>query len=156
MTGPSEVTGEGEPRRIGLLESLGAMTALALQSPLHSGWRVADLGRHLLPALRSGQSKVYFVDGEPRAFVTWALVDAEGDAALRRHGRTPAPDRWTCGDHLWFIDVVAPFGGGRSLIRDLQRNHFAHVARAYAVRRNPDGSLKRISEWRALARPARP
>ena len=137
-----------DTRRISLLESLGAMTALALSSPLHCGWAVSALGLNFMPALRAGQCKIYFDEGEPRAFATWALVDEERDRDLRTLGRTPPPDLWSSGGNLWLIDVVAPFGGSRRVVRDLRRNHFADFAVAYAVRRNPDGSVKRISEWR--------
>lgn len=134
---------------IGHFEALGMMTELALHSPIHRNWSIADIGRNLAPALRVGQCKIYFDERRlPISFATWALVDDECHEALRLRGETPAPDRWASGDHLWFIDVVAPFGDARHLIRDLQRNHFADIGRAHAVRRNLDGGFKRIQIWR--------
>ncbi|WP_439500235.1 toxin-activating lysine-acyltransferase [Bosea sp. (in: a-proteobacteria)] len=130
-------------------EALGMMTELALHSPLHRNWSIADIGRNFLPALRVGQCKIYFDERRsPISFVTWALVDDACHEALRLRGETPAHDRWASGARLWFIDVVAPFGDARHLIRDLQRNHFAHLDRAHAVRRHIDGSFKRIQTWR--------
>lgn len=134
--------------RIDYFEALGMLTELALHSALHRNWFVADIGTNIVPALRAGQCKIYFDEHRlPTSFATWALVDDDGHAALKSHGRTPAPDRWTSGAHLWFIDVVAPFGNARQVVRDLQRQHFSHVPVAHAVRRNADGSMRRIQTW---------
>ncbi|CEJ09887.1 Hemolysin-activating lysine-acyltransferase HlyC [bacterium YEK0313] len=141
-------------QQIGYFEALGMLTELALHSALHRNWFVADIGINLVPALRTGQCKIYFDEHRmPTSFATWALVHDDDHKALRNHGRTPPPDRWASGAHLWFIDVVAPFGNVREIVRDLQRRHFPHLPVAHAVRRNVDGSMRRIQTWHnAMAR----
>lgn len=136
-------------RKIDYFEALGMMTQLALQSPLHRRWYIGDIEVNFLPALHAGQCKIYLDENRlPTSLVTWALVDDEASTLLKEHGRTPPHDRWSAGDNLWFIDVIAPFGHPRHLIRDLHDNHFPAVDVAHAVRRNPDGSIRRIQTWR--------
>lgn len=145
----------GKDRSIGFFEALGMMTAVAMASD-YRDWSVSEIEACLVPALQAGQCKVYFDENNlPMAFVTWALVDDECHNALYLHGQNPPPDRWTSGSNLWFTDIVAPFGNTLHIIRDLQRNHFPHL-HAHSIKRNGDGSIKRIKVWRnALARSSR-
>jgi cytolysin-activating lysine-acyltransferase len=139
---------EGNDQPLGRFETLGMVTALAMTSG-YRNWYLEDIERNLLPALQAGQCKIYLDDERrPTAFVTWALVDEECHEALRLRGRNPPPDRWASGGNLWFIDVIAPFGNALAVIRDLQRNHFAHVSRAHSIKRNADGGINRIKVWR--------
>ncbi|WP_245525649.1 toxin-activating lysine-acyltransferase [Mesorhizobium sp. M00.F.Ca.ET.216.01.1.1] len=144
-----ERLGAKENERIGYFEALGMVTALALASELHRDWSISDVDHNIIPALRVGQCKIYRDDrGQPTACVTWAVVDKETHSELLLFGRTPPSGKWSSGPHLWFIDAITPFGHPIHLVRDLQRNHFAHLREAHAIRRNPDGSIKRIQTWR--------
>lgn len=134
-------------RSLGFFETLGMMAALSMESE-YRHWSIADMEINFLPALRAGQCKIYLDEVQrPVAFVTWAFVDDECHAALYASGENPPPNRWTSGNHLWFIDIVAPFGNVPRIIRDLQRNHFPQH-HAHSVKRSPDGSIERIKIWR--------
>ena len=144
-----ESNGDGKNGPLGYFDALGMVTALAMASDFHRDWFISDIDYNVVPALRVGQCKIYLDDHrQPTAFVTWALVDEESHEQLRLCGRTPPLEKWSSGQHLWFVDAIAPFGSPFHIIRDLQRNHFAHLSQAHAVRRNPDGSIKRIQIWR--------
>ncbi|WP_234803957.1 toxin-activating lysine-acyltransferase [Ensifer adhaerens] len=136
-----------EERPVSTFEVLGMMVAIGMSSD-YRNWSLSEVGDNLVPALLAEQYKIYFDEnGKPLAFLTWALVDNECHEALLCHGRNPPPDRWTSGENLWFIDIVAPFGGTLHIIRDIQRNHFPHV-HAHSIKRNQDGSIKRVKVWR--------
>ena len=118
-------------------------------SQLHRSWYVSDIEHNIFPALQTGQCKIYLDDdGLPTACVTWALVNDEDHEALLQKGQTPPPERWAIGRNLWFIDAIAPFANPIGIVRDLQRNYFAHHSCAHAVRRNCDGGIRRIQTWR--------
>ncbi|NLS17305.1 toxin-activating lysine-acyltransferase [Rhizobium sp. P40RR-XXII] len=134
-------------RKLGATEALGSMAFLTLQSPLHRRWLLADLERNFVPALKTGQCKIYFFGPDnPKAFVTWTLVDDVTHLKLMSDGLTPDESKWASGDNLWFIDVVAPHGDAAMVIRDLRQNHFSGQ-NGYSIKRNPDGSINRIKKW---------
>ncbi|KQZ63106.1 hypothetical protein ASD54_01610 [Rhizobium sp. Root149] len=137
-------------KKLGAMEALGSMTALALQSPLHRYWRISDIQANFLPALKSGQCKIYF-DGpnDPIAFVTWALLDDAAHEKLLSDGVTPNAGQWSSGSYLWFIDIVAPYGDAAKVIRDMRENYFSGK-NGYSIKRNLDGSINRIKQWRNI------
>jgi len=79
-------------RQIGFLEAFGAMTFLSFNSDLHRNWYVSDLAVNFVPALQTGQVKIFFdeMNGAPTAFVTWALLDDETHEQLLADGLTSA------------------------------------------------------------------
>lgn len=130
------------------LESLGSMIFLAVNSPVHRSWLISDVETNFLPALRTGQCKIYFAAPEkPIAFVTWAIIDDSTHSQLLEDGLTPHESKWASGKNLWFIDVVAPFGDSVKVIRDMRENYFSGQ-NAHSIRRNTDGSIKRFQRWR--------
>lgn len=133
--------------QLGFYEALGMMMALAMASN-YKNWTIQEAETYLLPPLNMGQCKIYFTERDClMGFVTWALVDEQSHAALLKKGQNPPPDRWGSGENLWLIDIVAPFGNTLHIVRDLQRNHFPHL-HAHSIKRNLDGSVKRIKRWR--------
>jgi len=132
------------------MDALGSMTFLALQSPLHRGWLISDMEKNFIPALKTGQCKIYFHGpGSPKAFVTWALLDDATHQKLMSDGLTPDEIKWSSGSNLWFIDVVAPYGHASMVIRDMRKNHFSGQ-NGYSIKRNSDGSIHRIKKWRNI------
>jgi cytolysin-activating lysine-acyltransferase len=144
MTSPPQV------KVLTALESLGSMTFLALRSPVHRNWLISDIETNYVPALKFGQCKIYFASPEkPIAFVTWAFLDDSTHAQLLEDGRTPHESKWTTGENLWFIDVVAPYGDSVKVIRDMRQNYFSG-RHAHSIRRNTDGSIRRFQQWRNI------
>jgi cytolysin-activating lysine-acyltransferase len=136
--------------KLSAMDALGSMVFLALQSPLHRRWLISDMERNFIPALKTGQCKIYFYGPDnPKAFVTWALVDDAAHLKLMADGLTPHESKWASGDKLWFIDVVAPHGDAGMVIRDMRKNHFSGQ-NGYSIKRNPDGSINRIKKWRNI------
>ncbi len=54
---------------------------------------------------------------------------------------------WQNGKYVWFIDCVAPYGHAAGMVRDMQRNIFPNQHYCYAVRRNEDGEIRKITRW---------
>jgi cytolysin-activating lysine-acyltransferase len=70
---------------------------------------MSDIDWRLIPPMVLDQCKAYTKMDLPWAFVTWALVsDVVHERLLK--GSVIAPVEWRTGEHLWLIDVVAPFG----------------------------------------------
>lgn len=106
------------------LPALGPVLLLYMQSAHRRYQFVADLEWLLMPPLIAGQCKLYMKKEYPVSFVSWAFLNREAEKRLLQNGGRLRPDDWNCGDRLWVIDMVAPFGGVENMLRDLQVNEF--------------------------------
>src|SRR3990172_990078 len=85
---------------------------------------IADQDWLVMPPILLDQCKLYMKEEIPWAFITWALVSDEIDARLRSQIPKIAPHEWKSGEHLWLIDVVAPFGQAAEMIEELRKTQF--------------------------------
>ncbi|MBD9653135.1 toxin-activating lysine-acyltransferase [Ensifer sp. ENS09] len=140
-----------DPTTFNVFEALGMVVAIAMESH-YSDWSISEVERYIVPALKSGQYKLYVNDHVgPAAFVTWAFLNDECHEAMLAHGRNPPADHWQSGRHLWVMDIVAPYGDAKRVVRDLQRNLFPQM-HGHSIRRDPSGNIIRVARWRnALA-----
>ncbi|WP_273756556.1 toxin-activating lysine-acyltransferase, partial [Bartonella sp. MM73XJBT] len=51
------------------------------------------------------------------------------------------------GKYMWFINFVAPHSHAARIVRDMQRHVFPDQKYWYAVRRNEDGGIRKITRW---------
>ncbi len=131
---------------------LGYVAYLMSRSAPHRSWSAERIMALALPALASRQIRVYCDDkGAPMGVVIWAFVDRSGEAALRE-GRMPGEaSAFRSGDRLWILQFIAPFGGARSMIRELRSNVFPPGQSGHWIRYAQDGSIRRIARWRGGA-----
>ncbi|WP_019221957.1 toxin-activating lysine-acyltransferase [Bartonella senegalensis] len=130
------------------ITALGAMVVLMLQSPLYRRWRIWDIERNLGPALRVGQYRLYKNEhGAFCAFTTWAFLDEKNHQSMLETGELLPNADWQIGKYMWFIDYVAPYGHAARIVRDMQRHVFPDQQFCYAVRRNKDGGIRKITRW---------
>ena len=88
---------------------------------------VGELDAVLLPPLVLDQCKIYFKDGVPWGFVSWATVSDPVHARLRSGIGKLAPHEWKSGSHAWLVDVICPFGTAAELVDDIRKSVFAGV-----------------------------
>jgi cytolysin-activating lysine-acyltransferase len=101
------------------LPLLGPIAWLYMNSPQHRNQFIADLEWRVMPALVLDQAKLYMRDEAPVGYASWAFLSAEATERYRATGRL-APGDWKSGSEAWLIDLVAPFGGGGDLIKDVK------------------------------------
>lgn len=121
------------------LPMAGPVVWLYTQAPAYRHLFLGDLEWRLLPALSLGQCKLYMKDKAPLAFVSWARVNSEVDERLAAGQVRLAPSDWKSGDTFWIIDLIAPFGGAESVLKDLRENVLSGKEVKYLV---PDSSGK--------------
>lgn len=85
---------------------------------------IADIEWRILPALLLDQAKLYLKDEVPLGFVSWAKLSDDVAARYKRVPHQLAPADWKSGEQLWIIDLVAPFGNAREILKDLNENVF--------------------------------
>ncbi len=134
--------------RIDLYAGVGYALELLAQSEYHRTRRLGDYFRtEILPALRCGQSRFHVTeDCVPTALVTWAWLSKEVETDVHATGRALFQDEWMCGDRLFINDWIAPYGNVRALTHDIGNNVFPDNV-ATSLRRNPDGSVRRVNRW---------
>ncbi|EJL85997.1 ACP:hemolysin acyltransferase (hemolysin-activating protein) [Polaromonas sp. CF318] len=127
---------------------LGKLAWLWMNSPLHHYWEVDLLSRFALPPIELGQYLLLEREGMPVAYCSWAHLDSRAEAAYMLDASHIALPDWNCGDHLWFVDWVAPFGKADSLeLKNRLADKFpTSVARAIRVKRG--SRTGRVMEFR--------
>lgn len=152
MTGKqanSEAMAALEQARDGLakLPILGPALWLYARDPRRKYLFFADADWALLPPVVLDQCRLYTKDGLPFAFVTWAQVNDTVDARLRGGQPKIGPHEWHCGEHVWLIDVVTPFGQLDETIKELREAVFpGHKVCALLPESDNPGVLK-VHEW---------
>ena len=126
----------------------GYALCLLAQSPYHRQQALGDYySTEILPALWAQQARFYVAsDGTPTAMITWAWLSEEVEAEVHATGRALAQDEWACGNRLFFNDWVTPYNNIREVVQDMTHNIFPDQV-ATSLRRNPDGSVRRINRW---------
>ncbi|HHL20053.1 MAG TPA: toxin-activating lysine-acyltransferase [Aliiroseovarius sp.] len=82
----------------------------------------------------------------PTAMATWAWLSEETERDVHATGRALNEDEWNCGKRLFFNDWITPYGNIREVLHDMTHNTFPNEV-ATSLRRNPDGSVRRINRW---------
>lgn len=96
-------------------EIFGSAVWLAMQAKNKNQLPLRDLTHWLLPALKAQQfmlaSEVWQDQHRPVAYMSWANLNAEVES---RYVNNPDegldPQEWACGDRMWAIDWITPFG----------------------------------------------
>jgi cytolysin-activating lysine-acyltransferase len=101
------------------LPLLGPIAWLYMNSPQHRNQFIADLEWRVMPALVLDQAKLYMREETVLGYASWAFLSPEAAERYRATGRL-APGDWKSGPEAWLIDLVAPFGGGGELIKDVK------------------------------------
>jgi hemolysin-activating ACP:hemolysin acyltransferase len=111
----------------------GELFTLMLRSPRHRDQKLADLGRQVLPAVRTGQYALLQAQSKthglvaPVAAVLWANVSAEVDGRLSAKLTEPVrlgPKEWRSGDVLWIVEAIGDDRALAALVRRLRTNEW--------------------------------
>jgi cytolysin-activating lysine-acyltransferase len=103
-------------------EIFGSIAWISMYAKNKNQLPLQDLSHWLLPALRSRQFILASetVDGQTRpvAYMSWANLNAQVEG---RYVDNPdeglTPQEWTCGDRMWVIDWMTPFGHSQPFSR---------------------------------------
>lgn len=93
---------------------------------------------YLVYPILHGKIKIFYEDDKPVGLVTWCFLSEEKgrDFVDDRHTLTEEDYLATDGEELWAIEVIAPFGHVRPIIKAMSNLH-----------RDTYGT-KRVARWR--------
>ncbi len=101
----------------------GALSLLAAHCPLHKSYSAELLNRLFLPAIEHKSVRIFrTATNQPCAALIWARLSSHVSSRMLSHNCPPKAKEWNSGDHLWFLDIIAPFGHGKDIARNLARN----------------------------------
>jgi cytolysin-activating lysine-acyltransferase len=115
---------------------LGEITWLMSQSKAHKSFFISDLEWLVMMPVMLQQFRIFYdtgtpaeagkpaVEGKPIGVVLWASVSETVAARLTEGGGRMGPADWKSGEHLWVIEVIAPFGGAEAMVADLKEKAF--------------------------------
>ena len=114
----------------------GSVAALLAKAGLTDRLNVSYFRSVIRPAYLHRKIKCYFdASGIVAAYVVWGLLSEDVD---RRVITTFKPglhvSEWNEGEQLWILDLVAPFGHLKYVLKDLSENVFADIATARYLR----------------------
>lgn len=106
------------------LPILGPALWLYARDPVKKFMFLGDTDWAVLPPIVLDQCRLYTRNGLPYAFITWAFVNDAVVARLRSAQPKIAPHEWKCGEAIWIIDAVAPFGQLEETLKELRETMF--------------------------------
>jgi len=105
-------------------EVLGEIAWLMSQSALHKQLFISDLEWLVMTPMLLQQFRLFYDKDKPIGVVFWATVSEEVEARLAAGNGRMRPQDWKSGDRLWVVEVIAPFGKGEEMVRDLRAKVF--------------------------------
>ncbi len=124
---------------------LGETCWLLSQSVLHrNNFNIADIEWLVLPAIVSGQFKLYRSEEKPAAIALWAFVSDEVEKKLQSGVGKLTAKEWQSGDNIWLIDVIAPYGKVEEVVADLKKTSLANKVFKYH-RNHSDGTREVVT-----------
>jgi len=111
---------------------------------IYRSWTVADISRNIFPAIARDQTAIFYHKASAIGFVTWAGFDELSHESLVTTGNTPAHEKWNSGSKYWIIDFASPFLRVDKVRQRLKEEIFSSVDHCYGLRRNKDGSIRKI------------
>lgn len=117
------------------IKIMGAVVWMMQSSPLHRNYSVEMLLKRVGPALQKNQFR-YYEDPQrgPIAFCNWAFLSDSAFDQIITTGRDPEAHEWASGKNLYFVEMIAPFGHCRRVVRDLREAVFPKDQRGFAIR----------------------
>ena len=129
----------------------GEVVWLMRYSTLHFNQSIIETHRLILPAIDTGQCRVYRKAGKIFGFVSWAFLTEEAEQGYIESTRKLAPEDWNAGDRMWIVDIIFPFGGFDSeSVREDFRNQFPEDAEASWLRYEEACSTQ-VHKWYGMA-----
>ena len=116
---------------------LESVIFLMMSSKVHRDWYIKDIEAWVLPALQLNQYRLLHDNGKPVGYVSWAYLRKEIARAFVEDNAIIPLEEWNCGEMIWSIDFIAPFGHVRQLVKKMHHLHGPGLSK-----RAKDGSIR--------------
>ncbi len=133
---------------------VGEVVALMSESKWHRRYSASDINRLIVPAVYHDRARCYFDNDteELLGFLTWTFLTPEAESGYINGTRPLQTEDWIRAPtegQLWIIDMVAPFGGVREMVRTTKRwfdlHYKGHCRQAFFKRGLKNNRIGHIS-----------
>jgi cytolysin-activating lysine-acyltransferase len=134
-----------------LMEKRGAVAHLMARSKHYRKLPMGCLNVWIEPALLTNQLAIFYRwnDGKPVGYMTWAFLAPDVEDRWKNDPKVLLHDsEWNEDGALWFMDFLALPGYCEDILEFIDQNMFAGHSHAFSLRRNPDGTVRKISCWK--------
>ena len=133
------------------IPALGPVVWLMMTQAATRHTLISDLEWRVMPALVLDQAKLYYRDGAPVAYASWAKLSPDVAFSYRSAPHHLAASDWNCGSEIWLVDVFTPFGGGQDVLKDLREQVFAGQEIHQLLPAAADSTLSKVLTWPAVS-----
>lgn len=134
-----------------IMEKRGTMAYLLSRNEKYQTYPFAVLNEWIDPPLLTNQFAVFYRwnDSVPIGYITWAFLAPDVEERWKNDPQVSLhPSEWNEDGALWIVDFLAPPGYCADIVEFIGQELFAGYDRAYSLRRNADGSVRKISCWK--------
>jgi cytolysin-activating lysine-acyltransferase len=103
------------------MHKFGDVMWLLAATKEYQHWKFSRLQYIFMPPVNLQQFFLFYEDGLPICFCSYAFVSDDVLAELQTGERSIAPAEWRCGENIFFPDFVAPFGGTKNFMRTIMK-----------------------------------
>lgn len=134
-------------------EVLGSAAWLWMHSAAHRDFPLHTLPTLLLPAIKHRQFVLASQAGKPVFYLSWANFSLQAEQRYLGNNPLLMPEAdWNCGDRLWLLDWIAPFGHTKTMSRMIRQQLFANRCMRALYHRGNERGL-RIKTFQGAAVP---
>jgi cytolysin-activating lysine-acyltransferase len=129
----------------------GTMAYLLGRNEKYQRYPFAVLNEWIDPPLLCQQFAFFYRwnDSHPVGYVTWAFLAPDVEERWKTDPEVSLhPSEWNEDGNLWIMDFLAEPGFCADIVEFIQQELFPGHQQAYALRRNDDGSVRKISCWK--------
>lgn len=109
------------------IKLIGEIASLMIASDIHVLYHLEDIRDIFLPAVDCNQFLIYRNKEKfPVGFVCWAFLSDKIEKLYEEGKYKLKPQDWQSGDNGWIIELIAPYGHGKTIISELRTNVFAN------------------------------
>lgn len=96
---------------------IGRVITLMLDSSVYLVDTLYDIKKNLIGPIYKDQALILVRKGKVVAYCSWAFLNEETEQRYIDDSNSLEVSDWNAGDRIWLVDVVAPFGDARHLLR---------------------------------------
>jgi len=105
------------------MEAAGVACFLSRFSSVHSKYTIAQMAHRLEDSIRNNRFRYYSTqENGPIGFCAWTYLSDETLEQIFQTGREIRQEEFGQGSNLFFVEMLAPFGHFKWIVRDLKKN----------------------------------
>ena len=95
------------------------------ESTWHKDYNIEDVFRYLIAPLKHNRLRLYYQKDKPIGLVTWCWLSKENGQKFLNNDYyiTEADYVSDIGEELWGVELLAPYGNARQVMRLIRKEH---------------------------------